>query len=147
MADINVVPTDNNAALIELIKGQASAATELRLQNTRLFGGDGQPGAIRLIMDQHHSLEKKLDEKTAELLDKIEANKKELSEKTEKVAEALAEKLEGRTTATDKQFSTLRHDHAELDKKVTGWSYVISVGAFLITCALALVGIKVKAGH
>jgi hypothetical protein len=147
VADINVVPTDNNAALIELIKGQASAATELRLQNARLFGGDGQPGAIRLIMDQHHNLEKKLEDKTNELLDKIEANKQELALKTEKVAETLAEKLEIKTTETDKKFSILQKDHTELDKKVTGWSYVLSVASFLLTAALAVIGIKVKAGH
>jgi hypothetical protein len=136
MTDINVVPTDNNAALIELIKGQSAAATELRIQNARLFGGDGQSGAMTILFEQHRVLQHKMEGDKMELMDRIDVAKTELSTK-----------IDTHKKTADEIVSVLRKDHTDLDKKVTGWSYVITAFQFLIMAGLAGVGIKMKAGH
>jgi hypothetical protein len=70
---INILPSDTHGdILVQLIRGQERAATELRLQNERLFGGNGQPGAIYRIVQQHEDLAQKIDDTKSDLIKKID---------------------------------------------------------------------------
>ncbi len=120
---------DNQALLIK-------TSTIVDGMNTRLFGANGDGGAIHFILEQHRELAGKLEENKHELLTKIETAKNDLSQK-----------LETRSTEVESKVEDLRKDHTDLDKKVTGWSYVGTALQFLIMAALAAVGLKYKASH
>lgn len=124
--DINIISPDTHGdILVALIKGQERAATELRLQNTRLFGGDGQQGAIPFIVQQHK-----------ELVEKLDKNKDELVEKIEETRTTLTDKIDATKKETDKDIKDLTGKHNKLDKKVNWYSgglAALGVAATLVT--------------
>lgn len=139
MTDIVLSP-DNSSMIVELIKGQAAAATELRLQNARLFGGDGQPGAIHLIMDQHRALDAKLDKQSDTLLDKIETNKNELSAKTEEIAKVLAEKTEQVAATLSEKIDSKKKEQDDRISEVEKKQYWMSGAGTVVGITLGWVG-------
>jgi hypothetical protein len=99
----------------------------MRLQNARLFGGDGQPGAIKFILDQHKELAEKLDINKTELLTRIDATKTDLMLT-----------IETKKDATDATIKELAEKHAVLDKKMTR---VMTVGATVNAMFIGALGI------
>ena len=53
-------------------------ATTVDLLNTRLFGADGQVGALPYILKQHEEISAKLDRNKQDLLDRIDKKKEEI---------------------------------------------------------------------
>lgn len=80
--------------LLKLVEGQASAAEQLRLQNIRLFGGDGQVGALQFLIGQHGDLVKSLNETRIELAQKVESTRTELAANVESARKELAQRVE-----------------------------------------------------
>jgi chromosome segregation ATPase len=128
------------ALLLELVKGQQAAATELRLQNARLFGGDGQPGAIPTLFAQHQKLAEELNVK-------LDANKTELVNKIEAVKDDLAAKMTTQKTEIEDEISDLRTDHEDLDKKVSRFGTIGATIQAMLVIGLSAFGIWHKAGH
>jgi hypothetical protein len=120
-------PQDDNQEL--LIK----TATVVDGMNTRLFGANGDGGSIHFILEQHR-----------ELSGKLETNKQELLTKIESVRTDLSKKMDMQNTDLEGTVRDLRKDHTDLDKKMTGWSYVISVVSFLGMAAMTALGLKIK---
>ena len=75
MTDVTILPADNQPILIKLIEGQAAGQTEMRIQNQRLFGGDGQIGAIPFMQKQHERLEETISKGFADLAELIRNDK------------------------------------------------------------------------
>ena len=61
--------------------------TTVKLLNTRLFGGDGQVGALPNMLQQHEKLTAQLDTNRQALLDRIDSKKKEIDEDVKALAE------------------------------------------------------------
>ena len=132
--DVNVNP-ESSSLLIELVKGQQAAATEMRLQNARLFGGDGQPGAIKYILDQHKELAEKLD-----------ANKHELFTKIELVKTDIGDRMVSQKKDIDSDIKEVRDAGLDTDRKA---SRAITIGATVNAVflgALAFLGVYHR-GH
>jgi hypothetical protein len=139
MSDIDITVPGGGATaalLLELVKGQQAAATELRLQNARLFGGDGQPGAIPTLFANHQKLSEKLDANKTELVNKIEAAKEELS------LNMATQKKE-----IEDEICDLRTDHEGLEKKVTRYGTIGATVQSMIILAMGALGLWHKAGH
>ena len=47
-----------NELLLNIVSGQAVLATKIDTLNTRLFGGEGQKGAIPLLFEKHEEMTK-----------------------------------------------------------------------------------------
>jgi hypothetical protein len=97
--------TDSNTPsdlLLELVRGQEQAAEALKNQNTRLFGGEGQKGALPYMLEQHENLIKKIDETRVELAAKVESARLELASTVESTRRELATNVE----ATRKELAT-----------------------------------------
>ncbi len=45
-----------NTVLIQILQGQTELTTEVKNLNTRLFGAEGQKGAIPVLFDKHEAL-------------------------------------------------------------------------------------------
>lgn len=71
-------------------------STTVRIMNQRLFGGDGQMGALPYLNEQHRAIVQKLDTNKQELLDRIDDKKAE----------------------TDEDIKTLTEEYNKLDRKV-----------------------------
>jgi hypothetical protein len=137
MADIDInVPGASAQMLLELIKGQQAAATEIRLQNARLFGGDGQPGAIPTLFAMQQKLTEKLDTNKDELVAKIETAKDDLSGKM------VSQKKE-----IEDEIDAARKEHSELDKKVSRFGTIGGTLYGVLVVLLSILGIWHKAGH
>jgi hypothetical protein len=101
------MPTGNTLDNDLLIK----TATTVDLLNTRLFGGDGQIGAIPYMFEQHKQLTEKLDGNKEELLEKINIKKDELVEKIEEIKKD-----------TDVDIKEVMDKHDKLNSKVTWYA-------------------------
>jgi hypothetical protein len=120
MADIDInLPGGTTAMLIELLKGQQASATELRLQNERLFGGNGQPGAIPVLFAAQQKLGEQLDTNKDLLIAKIDAAKEDLSSK-----------MATQKRDVQLEIKEVRDDHETLDKRV---SKLNAIGSTLYT--------------
>jgi hypothetical protein len=154
MADIDItVPGASAQMLLELIKGQAYAATELRLQNARLFGGDGQEGALSFILKQHDSLIKKIDGTRIDLALQVEGTRRELAATVENTRRELAATVENtrrelsaavllRDQAVDTKIDALENKHSKLDAKMNRWTGAIVTIQFICGLGLGWLGIR-----
>lgn len=131
-------PNELSNPLVELIKGQERAAEAMKNQNTRLFGGEGQKGALPYILEQHEALVKKIDETRIELADKVESARTELAANVESTRKEMATNVEStrkelsaaqiaRDTKVDVQFGDLTDKHDKLNSKVN-WSIGVGTG-------------------
>jgi hypothetical protein len=129
--NVTILPTDTHGdILVQLIRGQERAATEIKNLNERLFGGNGAPGALPILYEQHRTVAQKLDDNKTELLNRIDGVKEDISNK-----------MVAQKEATDKDIEGLEKKHNKLDKKVTWYSGGIAVLGTVLTAALALLGI------
>lgn len=97
-------------------------ATTVELLNTRLFGGEGQVGALPYILEKHEDLVQKLDVNKKELLDKIEAKKAE----------------------TDKDIEDIREEHHKLDVKINWFAGGLAALGSAATFVTAWMGLHHK---
>jgi hypothetical protein len=77
-----MAPTEK--LLREIITGQATLVTEVRILNTRLFGGEGQLGIVPVLFDKQEASEKEIQT----IKDKISAEIEKLKEKDLKAVNA-----------------------------------------------------------
>lgn len=125
---VTILPSDTHGdILVQLIRGQERSATEMRNLTQRLFGGDGQLGAMPYLIEQHKEVTKKMDDNKTELLDRIDTAKEDLSKKM------VAQKED-----TDKDIEKIQGKHNKLDKKVTWYSGGIAAIVGLLGLAGAL---------
>jgi len=69
------MPLDVDNVLLDLVKGQAKTQQMVSDMSTRLLGGEGQPGVLKLMHDEHKEQFNELDaadKKTDERVDTIE---------------------------------------------------------------------------
>lgn len=97
-------------------------ATTVELLNTRLFGADGQMGALPYILKQHEDMSAKLDKNKQELLDKIDLKKKEI----------------------DTDVDELRKDHNNLNIKVNWFAGGLTALGTAATMVMSWVGLHHK---
>ena len=134
---INILPADSHGdILVQLIRGQERSATALELQNKRLFGGDGMPGMLPAIIDQHKQLAQKIDANKDELAGRIEAAKTDLSNKMTEQKEAVDEDIK----AVDDKYNSL-------NVKVNWFAGGISTLTTAAGLVLGYIGLRAKAGH
>lgn len=123
---INIIPADSHGdILVQLIRGQERSATALELQNQRLFGGNGMPGILPALIQQHKDLVVTLDTNKVELLGKIEAAKTELSNKM---------------TVVDEKYN-------KLNVKVNWFAGGLSALGSAATLAMGYIGLRARTGH
>lgn len=87
----------NQDLLIELVKGQAKLTETVDIMNTRLFGGEGQDGALKFMYNKHEEHAKAFQE----VKERISTEIKNLSEKEIKPLE-----LEVATLKTEATVNT-----------------------------------------
>lgn len=100
-------------------------ATTVDLLHTRLFGGDGQTGALPYLLEQQKELTHKLDNNKQELLNKIEEKK-----------DQLIEKMDVLKKATDDDIRELRSDTRLLERKVNWFAGGIATIGSIATLAM-----------
>ena len=123
---INILPADSHGdILVQLIKGQERAATQIELQNNRLFGGNGQKGSIPALFELQQTLATKLDTNKNELVDKIDGFHKTLAGKIDDVEDK----------------------HNVLDKKMNWYAGGLAALGSAATLVMGYIGIRVKTGH
>jgi hypothetical protein len=133
--NINILPPDSHGdILVQLIRGQERSATALELQNKRLFGGDGMPGMLPEIIQQHKDLGSKLDTNKTELLDRIEAAKGELRAQ-----------IDAKKTDTDAAVKVVSDAQIALDRKVNHFTTVAATVNTIFLGAMAALGLYHKA--
>lgn len=84
----------NQELLLELVKGQAALVTKVDTLHTRLFGGEGQEGALKYLHDKNEELHKEVHG----VKEKIGEDLKEFHEKEVKPIEAAVSQLKTDTT-------------------------------------------------
>jgi hypothetical protein len=80
------MPLDVDTVLLDLVKGQATTQQMVQDMSVRLLGGNGQPGVLKLMHDEHTQQIKDLaleDEKTNL---RIDATNKDITSLKEKSA-------------------------------------------------------------
>jgi hypothetical protein len=128
---INILPAETHGdILVQLIRGQERSATQILNLTQRLFGVDGQPGALPFLIEQHKEVSKKMEDNKTELLNRIDAAKEDLSTK-----------MGAQQVATDAKFTKVDEKHAELDKRVTWYSGGIALLGTIATLAIGLMAI------
>ena len=134
---INIIPADMHGdILVQLIKGQERSATALDLQNKRLFGGEGMPGLLPAILQQHRDLDVKLDNNKNELLQKIETVKTDLS------VTMTVQKKE-----TDASIKAVDDKYNKLNVKVNWFAGGLSALGSAATLAMGYIGLRARTGH
>jgi hypothetical protein len=128
---VNILPSDTHGdILVQLIRGQERAATQLQNLNERLFGANGQTGALPFLVQQHKDVAQKLDDTKTELLNRIDTAKEDLSTK-----------MGAQKEATDADIEKVDKKHNKLDKKVTWYAGGIAAIGGLLGVALTLLEI------
>lgn len=108
-------------------------ATTVELLNTRLFGGDGQKGAIPFILEQHMDLAKQLDSNKHELIERIEEKKDQLMDKIDKTKQE-----------TDADIKVIEEKHESLNGKVNWFAGGIAALGTAATMIMTWFGIHHK---
>jgi hypothetical protein len=119
---------------VQLIRGQERSATALELQNKRLFGGDGMPGMLPAIIQQHKDLGSKLDTNKDELMARIESTKNDLQIK-----------IDLKKTETDASVKVVADAQIALDRKVNHFTTVAATVNTIFLGAMAALGLYHKA--
>ena len=92
-------------------------ATQLRIMNNRLFGGEGEHGALPFLFEQHKGMQDKVDTLKTELMDKIEETRQNLTNSIDTKKESI-----------DEEIASVKKETEKVDKKVN-WIIGIGTGA------------------
>lgn len=101
---------------LEVTQSMTRQETLMENMSTRLFGGNGQTGALLFLTEQHSKLAEKIDHKTDELDTKID------------------------TKADDKDLKELEDKHDDLSTRVSWYGGIGAAIAFLISTLFTYLG-------
>ncbi|MFZ1974739.1 MAG: hypothetical protein WAU89_17970 [Candidatus Acidiferrales bacterium] len=108
-------------------------ATNVQNMSDRLFGANGDGGAIHFILTQHKELAEKMEHNKQELLDRIDGTKKDLQTS-----------IDSNKEKTDTAIQKVDDKHDSLNTRVNWFAGGIATLGTLITFLLAAFGIYHK---
>lgn len=107
--NVNIIPPDiHSATLLELVKGQTRLVALFDSQNERLFGGNGQPGALPTLYENQKELTRVVSQNKTELMNRIDGAKDELTKS-----------IDVKKEKTDTDIDLCNKANANTEKKVT----------------------------